>query len=76
MADQPFNLKTLEPWHEVNSILSRMKSLTVEVGGKDYDGEAFLRVDDDGGVLLFIPRPTAKTEVLKKGKAHAAKTRA
>ena len=68
MTEQPFNLTTLEPWHEVNSILRRMKSLTVNAGGKEYDGDAVLSVDDEGGVVLFIPRTQAAPEVLKGGR--------
>lgn len=69
--EQVFNLSTLEPWHEVNSILRRMKSLTVRAGGSDYTGEAILHVDDEGRVILEARmRMQLKT---KKKVGHADK---
>lgn len=47
------NTKTLSPWADINNILSRAKSLTVIVDGKDRSGDAELSIKD-GAVTLEL----------------------
>jgi hypothetical protein len=49
-----FRLDELMPWAPVFSILSRMKSLTVKVGGVEYRGAAELSLDDGNRATLAI----------------------
>lgn len=57
---------TLSPWAEVNTILSRMSSLVVEVDGVRHAGDAELTRDEaTGEVVLSFETPKPKKAKLK-----------
>ena len=49
---------TLSPWAEIISLLGRMSSLTVTVGGVAHSGDAELTMDEASrAVTLAFPAP-------------------
>lgn len=60
--------RTMDPWAEINTILSRMETLTVKVGDVTYAGMAELTRDEATGdvVLEFDPPKVEGAAVVKK----------
>ena len=46
--------KTMSPWHEINQVMSNMRSLSVAVGKETFAGSAEL-VNDNGDITLKFP---------------------
>ena len=53
--------KTMDPWHDINRMLSNAKSLMVKAGGRAYAGKATLE-DADGHLTLEFTVRQLKTK--------------
>ena len=54
------DLTTLRPWPDIHRMISNMVSLTIEVDGVKFKGEAELSIDDARNATLEISLPKAK----------------
>ena len=64
-----FDTKTMSPWHELNRMLSNVRSLKVKAGGKTYEGQATLEdAAGDGHLVLEFAKVKAKVKARVKGK--------
>ena len=60
------DLTTLRPWPDTHRMISNMVSLTIEVDGVKFKGEAELSIDDARNATLEISLPKAKAPKASK----------
>lgn len=50
----------LSPWHDISSMLNRMKHLQIEVGSRVHHGDVTFESDMAGHVVIRIPGRTKR----------------